>query len=281
MLNRLTMLACVLPAVLLAALSPARMTARTTAQGTTTPSNAGDSARVILQRYADAWKGRQELAFDGALVLAFWVRGGQGGTYNLTLSHTPGTTIREGSPAQYDIGFEVDIEFLRRLDRGEMGALTAMGQARSTDPIPLNPKLGELFSARPDASLLFRRVAFHFWNRDWPEIVPFGEGATRQVHGGNAAVLVYDQEFRSAWYQLKPGMHINADPGDQSNDFPQLIVVTRGRVNARLDGRQLVVSEGQAIFIPAGMAHEFWAAAGLRLLPLILTPGSRPAVTGR
>lgn len=258
MLNRQKTLACVLLAVLLATLSLPWMTA----QGAATPSNAGDSARVILQQYADAWKGHQELTVDGALVLAFWVRGGLGGTYNLTPSQMPGTTIREGSPAQYDIGFEVDIEFLRRLDRGEMGALTAMGQARSTDPIPLNPKLGELFSARPDASLLFQRVAFHFWNRDWPEIVPFGEGAARQVHGGNAAVLVYDQEFRSAWYQLKPGMHINADPGDQSNDFPQLIVVTRGRVNALLDGRERVASEGQAIFIPAGMAHEFWAAAG-------------------
>lgn len=92
--------------------------------------------------------------------------------------------------------------------------------------------------------------------------MPFGESAAREVHGANAAVLAYDQEFRSAWYQLKPGMHINADPKDQTNGFPQLVIVTRGPLKARLDGVECTVSEGQAIFIPAGMAHEFWAESG-------------------
>lgn len=137
-----------------------------------------------------------------------------------------------------------------------------MGQARSSDPIPLSPKLGPQFSKRPDAPLLFRRLCFHFWNRGWPEITPFSESAAREVHGGNAAVLVYDHQFRSAWYQLKPGMHINAEARDQTNNFPQLIIVTRGQFSARLDGRQLILSEGQTVFIPAGIAHEFWAEAG-------------------
>jgi mannose-6-phosphate isomerase-like protein (cupin superfamily) len=232
------------------------------AQQAAGPPTGSDSARVILQRYADAWRGRQELPFEGPLIIAFWVGGSQGGEYNLALSQEAGAVVREGVPASYDIGFEFDIAFLRRLDRGEIGALTAMGQARSSDPIPLNPKLGPQFNKRPDASLLFRRLSFHFWNRDWPETVAFGESATRQVHGANAAVFVYDQEFRSAWYQLKPGMHINADPLEQANDFPQLVVVTRGQFKARLDGRERIVSEGQAIFIPAGMTHEFWAEAG-------------------
>jgi quercetin dioxygenase-like cupin family protein len=57
-------------------------------------------------------------------------------------------------------------------------------------------------------------------------------------------------------------MHINADPREQTNAFPQLVVVTRGQFKARLAGRERMVSEGQAIFIPAGMTHEFWAEAG-------------------
>ncbi len=227
-----------------------------------TGANASDSAKVILQRYAEAWRGRQELQLQSTLVLALWVRGAQGGQYTIALSDAPGAVVREGAPPQYDIGFELDIDFLRRLDRGEIGALTAMGQARSSDPIPLNPKLGSDFSNRADASLLFRRLCFHFWNRGWPEITSFGESAARQVHVGNAAVLVYDREFRSAWYQLKPGMHINAQTKDQANQFPQMIIVTRGQFSARLDGRELILSEGQAVFIPAGMTHEFWAEAG-------------------
>jgi mannose-6-phosphate isomerase-like protein (cupin superfamily) len=225
-------------------------------------SNSNDSARVILQRYADAWRGRQELDFDGSLVIAFSVGGGEGSDFNVTLSQEPGGVLKEGIPAKYDIRFDATIDFLRRLDHGDLGALTAMGQARSSDPVPLDPKFGPQFGKRPDAALLFRRVSFHFWNRDWPEVVRFNEAAARRVHGANATVFVYDQDFRSAWYQLKPGMHINADPADQTNEFPQLVVVIRGRFNARLDGHDRVVSEGEALFIPAGMKHEFWAEAG-------------------
>jgi mannose-6-phosphate isomerase-like protein (cupin superfamily) len=222
----------------------------------------GDSASAILRRYADAWLGRKELALPRPIVLALAVSGEQGGNFTLELSNEPGGTLHEGMPAQYDIRFDVAVEFLRRLDRDEMGALTAMGQARSSDPIPLSPRFGPDFGKIADAPLLFRRLCFHFWNRGWPEITPFSESAAREVHGGNAAVFVYDRGFRSAWYQLKPGMHINADPKDQTNNFPQLIIVTRGKFRARLDGRELILSEGQAVFIPAGMAHEFWAGPG-------------------
>jgi mannose-6-phosphate isomerase-like protein (cupin superfamily) len=202
------------------------------------------------------------MVFDGMLVLDILVRGAQGGEYTIALSNAPGSVVREGAPAQYDIRFELDIDFLRRLDRGEINALTAMGQARGSDPIPLNPTFGPQFSKRPDAPLLFRRLSFHFWNRAWPEIIPFAESATREVHGGNGTVLVYDREFRSAWFQLKPGMHVNASPRDQTNDFPQLIIVTRGRFSARLDGLEMILSEGQSVFIPPGMKHEFWAKDG-------------------
>jgi len=169
-----------------------------------------DSARRTLQRYADAWLGSKELELPRNVVLAFSVRGQQGGDYTIELSNDPGGVVREGVTAQYDIRFDVDVEFLRRLDRGEMSALTAMGQARSSDPIPLSPRFGPDFGKIADAPLLFRRLCFHFWTRGWPEIIPFSEAAARSVHGGNAAVFVYDREFRSAWYQLEPGIHINA-----------------------------------------------------------------------
>lgn len=223
------------------------------------PSDAADSARVILQRYGDAWRGRQELTLDREVVVAFWIHGELGGEYHLVLSNEPGATVQEAVPEEYDVGFELDMEWLRRLDRGEMSALTAMGQARSSDPVPLVPRIGRRLAARSDAGMLFRRLAFHFWTRDWPEIVPFGESASRRVHGGNAAVLVYDKNFRSAWFQLRPGMHVNADPEDQINDFPQLVIVTRGRFKARFDGKEQTLTEGQAVLIPAGMRHEFWA----------------------
>ena len=54
-------------------------------------------------------------------------------------------------------------------------------------------------------------------------------------------------------------MHINADPDDQTNDFHTFIIVTRGSFKARLGGVQTVLREGEAVFVPAGMRHEFWA----------------------
>ena len=218
----------VIASVLATGLNAISLVAQPAAQTVAKP-NANESAREVLQRYADAWLGRKELELPRSVVLAFSVRGQQGGDYAIELSNDPGGAVREGVPARYDIRFDVDIDFLRRLDRGEMSALTAMGQARSSDPIPLSPRFGPDFSKIPDAPLLFRRLCFHFWTRGWPEITPFSESAAREVHGGNAAVFVYDREFRSAWYQLKPGMHINADSKDQTNNFPQLVIVTRVR----------------------------------------------------
>ena len=151
--------------VLVATIGAISLGARPAAQASAV--NASDSAQAILQRYADAWRGGKEMEVPGRLVLAFSVHGDQGGEYALELSNDPGGIVRQAAPATYDIGFEVDIDFLRRLDRGEMGALTAMGQARSSDPIPLNPRFGPDFGKRPEAPLLFRRLGFHFWNRGW------------------------------------------------------------------------------------------------------------------
>lgn len=78
------------------------------------------------------------------------------------------------------------------------------------------------------------------------------------MHGANATVFFYDRGFRSAWYQVKPGMHVNADPADQINDHPQLMIVTRGRLRTPLHGEERTLSEGEAVFIPPGMRHEFW-----------------------
>jgi quercetin dioxygenase-like cupin family protein len=82
------------------------------------------------------------------------------------------------------------------------------------------------------------------------------------VHGGNAVVFQYDREFRSVCYQVKPGMHTNADPNDQTNNFPQLIIVTKGSLTVGLDEKQMVLSDGQAVVIPPGMTHEFLAETG-------------------
>ena len=217
---------------------------------------------MILERYAAAWRGARELTFERSLTVALWVTGNGGGEYHVVLPQKEPATVRTGVPADYDFGFQLDMDTLRRLDQGELNALTAMGQARSSDPTPLTFKPSPEFSRLPDPATFLRRLSFHFWTREWPEIVPFRDGATREVHGGNAAVFYYDKQFRSAWYQLKAGTHINRDTTQQANDYPQLIVVTRGRLRGRFDGQERHVGEGETVLIPPGMRSELWTEAG-------------------
>lgn len=91
----------------------------------------------------------------------------------------------------------------------------------------------------------------HFWNREWPKTIRSGEGVTRDVHGANTTVLVYDQGLRTAWYPLKAGMYINIDPVDQVNEFDTAIIVTRGRFGGKIDGVERVFREGETVLIPA------------------------------
>lgn len=221
--------------------------------------NEQDSAEEILSRYAQAWRGKEEMDLREETVLAFWVRGDAGGDYHIILPPEGPGRLLEDIPESYTFGFETDIDALRRIDRGEWNAFTAMGQARGSDRIPLVPKPPDGFEWTPENRGYFIPLFFHFWNRDWPERVLFGEGTTRPVHGANTTVFYYDRGLRTAWYQVKPGMHINADPKDQTNDFHTLVIMSRGAVTCKLGGIERLLQEGEAVFIPAGMRHEFWA----------------------
>jgi mannose-6-phosphate isomerase-like protein (cupin superfamily) len=220
------------------------------------------SAQTMLADFAAAWRGEQAMPMASPITVAVRVRDADPGEFHAVLGKASGATLAPGMPEQWDVRFELDSDWLARIHAGEISALTAMGQARADDSVPVEPRFGEAFAARDDAGLVFRRLALHFWTRDWPPRVSFGSDASRMVHGGMASVLAYDDRFRSAWYRLEPGMHINADPEDQVNDFPQLIVITDGRGQARLGGREQALEAGEAILIPPGMRHEFWAEDG-------------------
>jgi hypothetical protein len=222
--------------------------------------NSGDDARTILQRYADAWRGEEEMKLKDTVVLGFEIDGDSGGEYHVVIPPEGPAEIVNGPPeAGFDVVFVTDIDFLRRLDRGELNAMTAIGRARMSDPTPLDFRFPADFQLTAGAMDFLLRLHFHFWNREWPEVILFGDGLVRKVHGGNSAIFFYQQGLRTGWYQLEPGMHINADEAEQANPFPSLLIVTRGRFRARLDGKDMTLEEGFAVHVPAGMTHEFWA----------------------
>jgi hypothetical protein len=97
------------------------------------PPQTGEPPRTILQRFADEWHGAEVLLPERNFVLAFWIKGNGGGEFSMTLSSKSGGAIADGIPSRYDLGFELDLKVLRQIDQGKLNALTAMGQAQSTD----------------------------------------------------------------------------------------------------------------------------------------------------
>ena len=213
---------------------------------------------TILESYAKAWRGKTEFDLTSPTTLGIWVDG-EGYTIELT---NDGGAFSASAPERFDWGFETDRATLLKLDGGSLNALTAMGQARVSDLIPLRLRLPDDFLTDSQIPNYFIPLTLHFWNRDWPETIHFGEGTTRNIHGANATVLVYADRLRTAWYQLKPGMHINADPTDQVNDFDTAIIVTKGRFSGRLNDIERVFQEGETVLVPEGMKHEFYAGDG-------------------
>lgn len=225
----------------------------------TTAALANDNAGQILERFAGAWRGKQEMRLEQPAVIAISISGEAGGDFTVTLPPEGPGTIEPGVPPEFTVGFDTDIEFLRRLDRGEMSAITAMGQARSSDPTPLRLRVPEGFQWSPAARDFVMPLAFHFWNRQWPEVIAFNRDASRLIHGANAVVFYYQGGVRTGWYQIEPGMHVNRDAADQRNPFKSLLIMTRGEMSSRLDGQERVLREGEAVLIHPGMSHEFWA----------------------
>ncbi|HEY0590199.1 MAG TPA: hypothetical protein VGF40_00415 [Thermoanaerobaculia bacterium] len=216
-------------------------------------------ARAILARYVAAWRGTEEMALAERVVMAFTVTGTGGGNFIVTLDPEGTASLAEGSPSAATPRLETDLETLRRMDRGEISALTAMARAQADDPTPLRVHFPPGYRWTPKDQALYLPLTFHFFNRSWPEVVPFGEENSRFVHGGNSAIFYYDRGLRTSWYQIKPGMHVNADATEKTNPFPSLFILTRGAIQVRLGGTERTLTEGEAVFVPAGTQHELWA----------------------
>ena len=175
----------------------------------------------------------------------------------------PGSTawevsLKPGFPDEPIAYYALNVATLQKIDRGELNALTAMAKTHGGETAPLDVGVTPGFEPGPEFWAGFVPLSFHFWTRGLPERVPLGGEFSRVAHGANAVVLYYQKGFRSAWFQITKGQHINEDPQDQVNPFPSLFIMLRGALEARIGGRQLTLPAGEATFVPAGVTHEFW-----------------------
>lgn len=214
---------------------------------------AADQALSILNAYA------ADYAEDPTLkeAVSFGVRVGDE-FYTVDVAPHGPAKASKGAPQSPTFYFTIESEeYLKKIERGEFAALTLMGKAFESDVTPMDFAAMDGFEPPEDFGEKLLPLIFHFWTKGKPEIVRTTPEATRFVHGTNLGVLYYQPGFRSAWFNIRPGDHVNENPDSRTNPFPTLVIMARGAATARIDGVDTPFREGEAMLIPAGVSHEF------------------------
>jgi len=220
------------------------------------------SAEEILRSYVEDF--RSDPAAAEPITFGIRVSGEGGGEWHVLVGGKKGANgayqvdLGKGLPPNPAVFYTLDLATLRQIDSGTVNALTAMGRARASDPAPMDVEVMEGFEPAPDYFGRLIPFTFHFWTRGFPEIVDFGRGHSREVHGANMVVFYYQEGIRSAWAQIEKGQHVNEDPKDQTNPFPTMIIGIRGKAVAKVGGKEIAIQAGQMVFVPAGVSHEAW-----------------------
>ena len=154
--------------------------------------------------------------------------------------------------------YRIETETLRAIDRGELNAITAQGKAFASDYAPMDVINMEGYQPSPEEDALVNPFSFHFWTRGFPEIIPFGEGLTRKLHGANNVGFYYETGLRTIWSRIEPRERVRDDPREQAMPFPMLIVGIRGTAEGEVDGARISLSAGHAVFIPPQATHVWW-----------------------
>lgn len=219
------------------------------------PAALADETTDILNRFVADYASDPYVTGDqsfGILVGDDW--------YTVTAS--PGrASLREGPPDVPTFYFTASPDSLAAVDAGDRNALTQMAKAFESDVTPMDMEVMEGFQPGENFLAEVLGTAFHFWTRGQPEVIPFGRGMTRVTHGTNASIFYYQPGFRSGFFHIEPGHHVNEDVNSQTNPFPSMFIVMEGWANARINGVEMRVEAGNAYLIPAGQAHEFWLEA--------------------
>jgi mannose-6-phosphate isomerase-like protein (cupin superfamily) len=151
-------------------------------------------------------------------------------------------------------------ETLGRIHRGEMTAFTAGGKGSGADVAPLEIQFGAAAGELRDPKGTLLGFLQHFFARERPERIALGESHSRVVHGAHAIPMYYASGFRSAWYLVKEGQHLN-EPGD-TNPYPQAFVIISGRGRAKIGEYEVDVHAGESYYIPEDSDHVLWPAPG-------------------
>lgn len=166
--------------------------------------------------------------------------------------------LGEGPAPEPTFIYKIEAETLRAMNQGAINPLTAQGKAFSGDYTPMSISQMEGYSPTLQQNAAINPFSFHFWTRGFPEVIPFGEGLTREAHGANFVVFYYEKGLRTAWTRVVPGGRVRDDPREQAMPFPMLIVGVEGTAEGEVDGRRVTLPAGNAVFVPPNVNHLWW-----------------------
>lgn len=205
-------------------------------------------ARAFVQKAAEHPAFSMEVAVEGE------------GTWHVRFDGNGGAAVGSGPATSPVFRFATDLGTFRRIAEGDLTGMTAMGQARPSDPTPLDMDPGPGADDVEDVRALFFQVAMHFFNPTVPGHVELGEEHARVIHGAPGVALFYHEGFRSGWFHVGPGQQLN-EPGD-TNPFPQTFVIIGGAGTATIGGDTISVQSGRAYFVPPNSDHVLWPEEG-------------------
>ena len=145
-----------------------------------------------------------------------------------------------GSTDSYNISFSSTRDHYNKIFKGEMTAMTSMGQATSSDPIPLNFDIQKAITDNATNDFLF--VAQRFFNNTPYDLVKLGEEHARIVHGELATPIFY-QRTEGISVRSGPGIKLikenrSMNPGIPIH-FPSISLLLRARAMRKLETTRL------------------------------------------
>jgi len=168
--------------------------------------------------------------------------------------------LQEGSHSSPAVTITMSKTTLERIYEGDITAFTAAAKGSGADTSPLELEFHAPAEGFTDPKGVMLGFLQHFFAATRPERILLSEDHSRVVHGAHAVALYYGQGFRSAWYKVKQGQHLN-EPGD-TNPFPQAFVIISGRGYAKIGGAEVEVGPGESYYIPPDSDHVLWPAPG-------------------
>jgi hypothetical protein len=171
---------------------------------------------------------------------------------------TWGVELHTGPAPEPTYVYRVEEATLRMVDSGELNSLTARGKMFATDYAPMDVIGMDGWDPSPEEYAAINPFSFHFWTRGFPEVIPFGQGLTRKLHGSPVVGFYYETGLRTVYSRIDPGGRVRDDPREQAMPFLMLIIVVEGVAEGEVDGTRVTVSKGEAVFVPPNATHLWW-----------------------